>query len=349
MLCSLFLGCAFVGEAVPTATPTPNPTLVSISRMLTDTRAAPTITTTPTITPTRAVTPTPTAEIFLPGMRRLPAPGEERFVQNDVAVTILAVQEVKDLDRLKAGEGSAYLDLEVLIENGSAEAYPYNPLDFRLLSGAEELVQPAVDALNPGLLSGDLPPGEWVRGHLAFSITEGTLPGLVRYRPVEKNTWPGETWLDLGGVGSAAPLIPAQPGWPGAGLLTAPGRQEAGGVALTIEKVEMGGRLHRKADKGMHFISLAVKIENLAHDRSPYNPYYFRLKDQRGYEYLPVLGAPDTSLQAGSLGRGQSVRSVVIFEMPETELVLVASYQPTVLVDDYQPVRMVIQLPVLAK
>jgi len=345
MICVLLAGCA-MGNAGPTQTPTPNPTLVAISRMLTETRAAPTATPTPTITPTRVVTPSPTVEVILPGSRKLPAPGEDRFEVNDIALTILAAQQVKSLGRLRAAKGSAYLDLEVLLENGSSELFTYNPLDFRLVGAGGVLVQPAVDALNPALLSGDLRPGEWVRGHLAFAVAEETTTGLVRYRPAQNDAWPGETWLDLGGMGNTAPVIPARQGWPGADLPKAEEWQEASGIALTIEKVEVSSRLPlRKAEKGQRFVSLSVRIENLARERMPYNPLYFRVKDQQGYEYLAVVGSPETSLQAGTLGRGRMVRNVVVFEVPEAELILVVSYQPTVLVEEYELMRVVVNLP----
>lgn len=345
VICTLLCGCGIAEEGGPTPTSTPNPTLVFISRMLTETRAAPTITFTPTITPTRVITPSVTAELILPGMRKLPAPGQKRFVQNNIALTILAVQEVKALQRLKADKGSAYLDLEVLLENESAAPHAYNPLDFRLLAPAGELLQPAVDALKPALLSGELRPGEWVRGHLAFPVAEGSGASLLRYRPDQSGAWPGETWLDLSGVGSSAPQVSARRDWPSADLPAAAERQEASGVALTVEKVEVSSKLQRKAEKGSRFVTFSVKIENLTRDRTPFNPFYFRVKDSQGYEYLPILGSPSASLQAGSLGRGQMVRNSVIFELPETEQVLVLTYQPTVLVEDYQPIRMLIELP----
>ncbi|MBE0697922.1 MAG: DUF4352 domain-containing protein, partial [Anaerolineaceae bacterium] len=115
--------------------------------------------------------------------------------------------------------------------------------------------------------------------------------------------------------------------------------------ALTIEKVEVSSRLPaRKAGKGQQFVTLTVKIENTAHDRVPYNPLYFRVKDVDGFEYLPVVGSPETSLQAGSLARGQMVHNIVIFEVPTTDYKLVVSYLPTVLTEEYAPIRSILDL-----
>jgi hypothetical protein len=347
-----FTGCAVVTAPDQTLTPTPNPTLLAISRMLTETRAVPTSTRTPTLAPTRAVTPSQTIEIPVTGDRKLPAPAGARFAtKSGSALTILSVETVKSLSRLKALEGSAFFDIEVLVENQTGQPISYNPLDFRLVEPGGELVQPSVDALAPALLSGDLQPGEWVRGHIAFPIAEAEIPSLVRYHPVLETRQRGEdTWFELAPLQSQAnaikPDIPGQQDWPGTGFTEAGGRQEEKGIALTIEKLEAAARLPiRKAEKGMRFITLSVKIENIDHTRTPYNPLYFRVKDVDGYEYLPVVGSPETSLQAGSLGRGQMVRNTIIFEIPETARTLIISYLPTVLADEYAPIRSILILP----
>lgn len=340
VLCS---GCA-VGEAH--LTPTPNPTLRSISRMLTATRAAPTATIVPTITPTRAVTPSPTVEIPVSGSQKLPLEGGKRVELGGVAITLLAANRVQELERLTAEEDSAYFDMEVLLENLSGQPVEYTPLDFRLLSSTNELLQPAVDSLQPALLSGDLPAGEWVRGHLAFPIIESETPTLLRYRPTQNGAERGETWFDLASLGSVSSEPQAMRAWPADEIPRADMRQEESGVGLTIEQVEISPRMPaRKAKNGMRFVLLSVRIENINHTRMPYNPLYFRVKDRYGFEYLPMVGAPETSLQAGSLGRGQSVRNVVIFEVPETAQKLVVTYQPTVLMEEYLPIRVVIVLP----
>jgi hypothetical protein len=94
---------------------------------------------------------------------------------------------------------------------------------------------------------------------------------------------------------------------------------------------------------------LTVKIENTGRTRMPFNPLYFRVKDRDGYEYLPVIGSPETSLQAGSLARGRTVRNIIIFEVPENDLRLLVTYQPTVLFDQYQSFQLVVDLPETAK
>jgi hypothetical protein len=345
-------GCGLVSPPQQSLTPTPNPTLLAISRMLTETRAAPTTTSTLTPSPTLAVTPSLTVEIPVTGDRKLPAAGGTRFVTKEgTAVTILAVQRVKTLSRLKALEGSAYLDFEVLLENPASQVIPYNPLDFRLSTAAGSLLQPTVDALAPVLLSGDLQPGDWVRGHLAYAITEDETPSMLRYLPAVGPTRSNaETWFDLKAVSDKAkgiaPEIAGKQAWPGKDLPQTGGRQEAKGIALTVEKVDVTNRLPiRKAENGMRFVTLAVKIENTGHTRAPYNSLYFRVKDADGFEYLPILGSPDTSLQAGSLGRGQMVRNIIIFEVPETDQVLLLTYLPTVIAEEYAPIRNVVALP----
>jgi hypothetical protein len=76
----------------------------------------------------------------------------------------------------------------------------------------------------------------------------------------------------------------------------------------------------------------------------PYNPLYFRIKNAEGYEYLPGIGAPDTSLQAGSLAQGKSVRNIVIFEIPEKSIRVLLLYQPSLLFEDYPAIRFMLEL-----
>jgi len=337
-----------------TSTPTPNLTREAVARMLTETAAVPTPTPTSTVTPTRVVTATPTAEVILEGSQKRPAPAGQPFVLGHMSLRVLSSQWAERVGRLKAQEGQIFLDLEVLIENQGERPASYSAFFLRLAGPDGRIYQPAGSSLGPGLLSGTLRAGDWVRGHAAFALPAAAQdsPGGFRlvFRPELADLPAGSTlreaWIELEAPqaagtrapASAAPEVPA--GWPGE-TLPGPGqRVDAAGVGLTVldvsikERVEFG-----KAAPGNQFVVLSVRINNLDRPRMPYNPLYFRVKDPAGYEYLPTAGSPETSLQAGTLYPGQSVTGQLIFEVPLSASRLVLSFLPTVLWEDYEEIR----------
>jgi hypothetical protein len=354
-------GCQPAIEALPldeitnqaTGTPTPNPTILAVARMLTATAAAPTATIAPTATATRVVTATATTEVILEGSPKLPAPGDRPFALGSLALSVLASQQSEQVGRLKSQEGQTFLDLEILIENRGEQPVSYSPYYLRLDGPGELAYHPVVDALHPGLLSGTLWAGERVRGHVAFAIPqageEAPAGGFhLVFRPELADLPPGgalrEAWIALpaGGVAGLPETGAADDpgGWPG-GDLPGPGRRvEAGGVGLHVTEVAATDRVaFGRAGKDNRFVVLTVRIDNVTHPRLPYNPLYFRVKDQAGYEYLPTAGPPESSLQAGTLYPNQAVTGELIFEVPLADDRLVLSYLPTVLSEDYEEIR----------
>jgi hypothetical protein len=102
-----------------------------------------------------------------------------------VALTVITTTLTGQIDpATRAGAGEAYLIADVLFENTGTDKVAYNVVFFSVLdaSGAEYVSSPGAPA--PALKSGDLMPGEKVRGSVAFKI-KATATGLVmKYQPV---------------------------------------------------------------------------------------------------------------------------------------------------------------------
>jgi hypothetical protein len=74
-------------------------------------------------------------------------------------------------------------------------------------------------------------------------------------------------------------------------------------------------------------------------NNAPYNPNYFKLKDDSGFEYAITLGAPEPSLKFGNLAKGEKARGNLAFEIKPDAKGLVVSYEPLVLLGGFQPIR----------
>jgi hypothetical protein len=351
LFCLLIAGCQPLPELIPSlipelapafadseATRTPNPTLLAIADMLTETRAAPTITPTwrITATPTRTITPT------RPVVGR---PGE-KIEAGGMELILLSQQTETVIDRSKSGAGQVFLSIEVVLANTSDQAQEYYPMFFRLVGPGGTEYEPFNIALWPALQGGTLSPGEFTRGFIAFRIPEEAPRLRLRYRnSIQPDAFP-PLWVDLSKpIASRTPVLPVTGGLPrklpGVGQ-----RVEAAGVALTFNQVTAGTRLQRtRAAKGRIFVDLLVTIQNLSHPDTPYNPFYFKAKDALGYEYVPVVIAHDSLLHPGSLGNGQKVSGHVFFEVPEGTEWLVVSYLPQVLVENYEEILLGIEVP----
>lgn len=376
------LAACVPGISAPYPTFTPNTTRAAIPAMLTLTATAPTITVTPSPTPTG--TPSPTREIPLEGSAKVPGAARTWIELGGVRLAVLTPVLVSRLERVSAVAGQAYLDMEVILENASDAVQPYSALYFRLVDGGQE-IQPQASAAGQPLMSGDLQPGERVRGHLAFAVAakdaeataavataradvrkafKGTLAptaraaaestavmavrgalsaeasqGLrLRYRPQEGAAPLAEIWVDLQKTGGADfdPGPPAPFGdLPGTGQ-----RVEAAGIALTVDSTSFSERAGRtKASGGAVFLTLQVTIENISHTRAPFNLAYFKVRDAQGYEYRASALPLDELLQAGSLGEGQKVSGMVVFEVPAGGEEWMLKYRPEVLSEDYEEIR----------
>jgi len=332
-----------------TGTPTPNPTLLSVARMLTETAAAPTVTITPSPTPTRVTTATHTVEVVLEGSQKKPAPAGQPFTLGDIQISVLDIQLSDSAGRLKAQEDQTYLDVEILLSNLGQNPISYTPFYLSLASASGQRYQPAVDSLHPGLLSGSLRAGAQVRGHVAFAIPEP--PAEITagdfqlvFRPELTNLPPDsqlrEAWMALPSPGNVTEVSGDMPNWAEDGLPGPGERIEATGVRLKVTQVSVKNQVEfGKAEQGNQFVVLDVEIGNTDHPRLPYNSLYFRVKDGAGYEYMPTAGPAETSLQAGTLGPYQTVTGELIFEVPLSDKQLVLSFLPTVISENYEEIR----------
>ncbi len=324
--------------------PTPNATLLAISAMLTETSAAPTATPTPIVTPT--ITPTATATTPPLGSSDRPVPVGQRVAAEGAALTVLSTGTSDVVGTVKAEAGSAFLNLEVIVENSSSSDMDYTPLYFHLRDAVGTDYQPESKAMWPALQSGTLHPGEWVRGFITFNISAGKSGLRLSYSPQVSPGYSTDLWVDLSKtpvqaeVPETGPVATTEP-LPGAGK-----RVETGGIALTITQVNAAQRIGTtKAGNGNVLVEIQATIENVSRTLTPYNPEYFMLKDADGYEYPAIVIPADTLLQAGSLKEKQKISGQVVFEAPARDTRLIVEYQPQVLGEDYPLIRMSIEVP----
>lgn len=365
----LLAGCA-MGEGVTIpgltqqGTPTANPTLLAIETMLTGTASVPTATQTqqPTITPQPSPTGTVTPEP--------PAAGQigQAIAAKNVSLAVLSSAFAGELGEHPAAEGRTFLDLEVSIENlapPESSSLTYTSVYFTLTGddgtvySAFAFPQEALSAgMPPRLLGGDLLPGETVHGHVAFEVP--VEPGMLTLNFAPPATASGDlppqfvvtlTQADgsipTGGPDSIPATGAADTGaWLSESL---PGQDQFAqnnGVSLKIEMVRAEGSFEgRRAPTGNRFVILDAVIRNDSRPQVPYNPQYFKLKDEHGYEYPPVILPGDGLLQAGSLVEGEMVKGMVVFQIPlETQRVGVL-YKPQVLAEEWNAFRIVINIP----
>ncbi len=328
--------------------PTPNATLLAIAAMLTETRAAPTATSTPIVTPT--ITPTPTSTTPPLGSSDRPVVIGQRVTAEGAALTVLSTSTSDAAGKVKAEAGSAFLNLEVIVENSSGGSMDYTPLYFHLQDAASAAAgtayQPESKAMWPALQSGTLLPGEWVRGFITFKIPAGKNGLRLSYSPQITPGYSVNLWVDLSQpavqaeVPETGPVTTTEP-LPGAGK-----RVETGGIALTIDQVKAAQNIETtKAGTGNVLVEIQATIENVSRTLTPYNPEYFKVKDAEGYEYPAVVIPADTLLQAGSLKEKQKITGQVVFEAPARASQLVVEYQPQVLGEDYPMIRVAINVP----
>ena len=117
--------------------------------------------------------------------------------------------------------------------------------------------------------------------------------------------------------------------------------KEAAGVVLTILNVTKMDKVgFFDPQPGYTFLIVEVLIENLSRsDETPYNPLYFSLKDSDNFEYSTAFVSPDPSLKSGSLPLGEKVRGNVAFEVRASAEGLILTYEPLVILADYEPIR----------
>lgn len=335
-----------VDKAGDTLTPTPNPTLQAIAVMLTQTRAAPTITLTPVITPT--ITPTPTETTPPQGSSERPVAIGKQITVEGAGLVVLTATRLNAVGKAKAAQGSTFLDIEAILENQSDQPLDYTPLYFHMITPDGVAIEPENSAVLPALQSGTLMPEEWVRGHILFIVPAADESLRLSYSP---QVAPGHSvvlWIDLSQPAVKADIPTTGPTTSTQTLPGAGQRVEQEGIALTIQHVAASQRIAQtKAGDGMKLVNLSVVIENVSRTKTPYNPEYFTLKDPDGYEYPARIIPLETMLQAGSLGQGQKVSGNVLFEVPAGANRLIVKYQPQVLAEDYPEIRVAVQVPPL--
>lgn len=109
-------------------------------------------------------------------------------------------------------------------------------------------------------------------------------------------------------------------------------KAEANGMALTVVKVEKADAVGQflKAQAGNTYVIAEVIIENVSADKSPYNPFYFKVKDADGFEYNVGLNTDGQALKSGELSKGEKARGTVLFEVKKESKGMVLEYRPIV-------------------
>jgi Domain of unknown function (DUF4352) len=118
-------------------------------------------------------------------------------------------------------------------------------------------------------------------------------------------------------------------------------RVELAGVALTALKVKRQSSVNEflTPDEGNIYLAVEVIIENTAKEKAPYNPFYFKLKDQDGFEYTTSFAGVEPDLKSGELRTGGKARGNVTFEVKKTAKGLVMTYEPLVILGGYEPIE----------
>jgi hypothetical protein len=343
----LFLvsGCSIAPEIISTPTGL-EPTLQAIGAMLTATASVPTITptATPTIVPSPTITATPTPIGPITGRMG------EWIDTGGIHLTVLSLQQRAQFDGIRIEQGRVFQVVEVLIENHSDQPQIYNPVFFTLVDQEDQEFIEINRHVIRSLMSGTLRPGEWVRGELVFETAESDTGFTVRYDPQKLSAEDSDEPIVLIPVSmnndeTPAPAKATASSWleddlhePGQRILT-------DRYALTSSTPEVTKQMGRiRAGNGLVFVFLDITVENTTATMLPYNSQYFRAKDSAGYEYLAVGLPSDELLQAGSLREGQSASGRIVFEIPEGTEQIMVSYRPFVLFDEYQTVRILLDL-----
>ena len=102
-----------------------------------------------------------------------------------VALTVISTTLTSQIDQATpAGAGEAYLIADVLIENIGSDKVSYDLIFFSVLdANGVEYISSRV-APTPALKSGDLMPGDKVRGNVAFKVKAAATGLTIKYQPV---------------------------------------------------------------------------------------------------------------------------------------------------------------------
>jgi hypothetical protein len=126
----------------------------------------------------------------------------------------------------------------------------------------------------------------------------------------------------------AAPSAPAANGDYGVGDRIQLGNEEYITVTEVNLAVDTTGELFQP-DAGNKFVAALVEIEGINPDGATYNPFFFKLRDDQGFEYnFSPFGMEPQLQSSNDLAPGETVRGWVNFEVPETATTLVLIYAP---------------------
>ncbi len=125
-------------------------------------------------------------------MATLPAPAADAHGKvgqpaenGGVALTIITATLTSQIDQATpAGTGEAYLIADVLLENTGSDKVSYDVIFFSVLDANDVEYISSRAAPAPALKSGDLMPGDKVRGNVAFKMKAAATGLTIKYQPV---------------------------------------------------------------------------------------------------------------------------------------------------------------------
>lgn len=129
--------------------------------------------------------PEPTAEPPTAAPAAQTAKVGDRIEQNGTALTVVKVErQAKIGDFQEAKAGNTFVLVEVLLENIGQETIPYNLFYFELKDSEGFESNTTIYTGDGGFSSGDLPPGDKVRGIVAFEVKESATGLILSYQPI---------------------------------------------------------------------------------------------------------------------------------------------------------------------
>jgi hypothetical protein len=129
-----------------------------------------------------AASPKPAAPAPTPA--GTPAQIGERVESAGIALTVNGVTRTDSLSQFqKAKPGRTYVVVDVTLET-SREKTPYNPLYFKVRDGEGYEYTATVSTGDQSLKSGELNPGEKVRGTVAFDVPADAKGLVLSYQPL---------------------------------------------------------------------------------------------------------------------------------------------------------------------
>jgi len=84
-----------------------------------------------------------------------------------------------------------------------------------------------------------------------------------------------------------------------------------------------------KPEAGKLWVAALVEIEGINPDGASYNPFFFKVRDEQGFEYNFAAFGREPALKSGNdLKPGQKVKGWMTFEVPKTVKALTLVYTP---------------------